>query len=393
MPGLFKSTTKSLLWLLLLTTCFTAFPAMGEEEAATSSKQSNGKESVSENEASALSTKRQQPDPYRQRQQSIEQITQQITDKNQVVWLELGNTKVAALHLLATVRRPQGTVLLLHGNHAHLDQEGIIRTLRTQLPTFNWNTFSLSLPDFMDQPNLPERKAEEPPQKDADATTQEGTQSTDNNKDKEDKESDQNEPQSEDEDSQSPRPETDPDTVMPELGEPQEEEKPEEIIEPEFPKADTRMPKAILSERLQLALDYLARQPQTGKIIIVVEDIMASWICDLLATEMMAPEIKGLVLINAQLPEMLEAPPLSASITQLSIPVLDLISEASAELPANKNRYLKLRQSRKKNYEFNLIYSVDSQLGFEDRDLVLQKIRGWLRRRFEKVKVPGVTPL
>lgn len=409
MSGLIKTSNHTLLWLVLFSFCISlsVSPSWGADAEAAESPSpatykeverkkdqanaSEAKQDSTAQDSNSQSTTRQVPNLYQQRQQSIEQITQEIADKNQVVWLEQGKTRVAALHQLATVRRPQGTILLLHGNHAHLDQEGIIRTLRTKLPESNWNTFSLSLPEFSDEEAIPKRKFKKPSSENSPDKESETKDTKNKDLDKKDNKEDKTEPTNKN--SESNHPETDPDTVMPEIGAPPQDAAAPPVIEPEFPEEDKRPPKVILSERLQLALDYLAREPRTGKIIIVVEDIMASWVCDLLATELMAPEIRGLVLINAQMPMELEATPLSVTLPQLRIPVLDLVSETVIDTPANKNRYLKLRQTGRKNYEYNSISSVNASLGYEDRDLVLNKIRGWLRRRFEKVKIPGVTPL
>ena len=118
--------------------------------AALPAAQENGidKNSIENSETTAVNSKtdpadRVMPDLVQQQQKDIAQAQNSETD---VIWLESGGQKQLALLQRAITSRPVGSILIFPDRSTSADWPSIVHPLRTQLPEYNWNTLSITLP-------------------------------------------------------------------------------------------------------------------------------------------------------------------------------------------------------------------------------------------------------
>lgn len=382
-------------WLGLLLTA--AAHAADEDDGQTLPAADSTEESAA---ASPPPPARVLPDSERQRHQGVSDYLNLHNRQQEMVALVTEETRFYGLFLQETTGVPQGGVLILHDNGQHGHWPQLVAPLRESLPGNGWATLSIELPDSPQQP-LPPRPQYTAPATDEDTAADEDT--TDDNaatstaaaSTTSDEQADNAGPSlssdagDDDENSAADgaagqEPALPRLTTLPPLPDPAQQTEP--AAEPGQEDAAGIYRRQMLG-RIRAAVAYLNQRGQLN-IVIIATGNSASWATAFMLerprtvtrnTNNADTEDRGytLVMIDASDSRYSQVP-LDQQLSGLSIPVLDLISPLGISAESDIRRRAGSMRHKQRN-QYQQIAVPAFALQYDDSNLLVRRVRGWLR--------------
>ncbi|WP_419813282.1 DUF3530 family protein [Bacterioplanoides sp.] len=391
-------------WALLLSA--TAYGEDEQSEAAAIEEKVEEKIEVLE---------RVSPQTDHKRHQSIIDHLSLYQRQREVVELVSDDESFHGLFLQETMGRPQGGILLLHDNQQHAQWPTIVGPLRQYLPDYGWATLAIELPSQPVAP-LPER-----PSYDAPASSESSESEPNESEQENTQESDAADAASEEDNNEETSTTDDPDSASGNAsGQPEPPESENTVSdpnnEPELPRlnglppvADNTTaaaePQAIfetsdsmryqqqMRNRVTTSMDYLRSRGQLN-LVVIANGSSASWAVNYLLNQQQSREADAeesieaftLILIDA-----LQSPHdqlyLEEQLTQLEIPILDLVTDYSQTQPEDAKRRAGMMRHRQRD-DYRQLQISATDLSSDQHQQVKRRVRGWLRSNAAGSELP-----
>ncbi|MAD46122.1 MAG: hypothetical protein CMI02_02305 [Oceanospirillaceae bacterium] len=340
------------------------------------------------------------PDVDSKRHQGVIEFLQLNGREYEQVRLVAEENEFYGLFMQERAGLPQGGILILHdqGQHGHWPE--IVAPLREQLPDHGWATLSIGLPDAPPPARLPrpvydsastetengsDSDSEETPSEDGDDTPTETLTSDaedSNGLRADDVPPADAEDQNDDNTTTGNEPALPRLQALPPLPEP-EPEQTESAAEAQEDPADIY--RRSMQSRIRQGVQYLNQRGQLN-IVIIASGASAGWAADFMLQRPDTVQNNNnegsdrgytLVIIDAK-ESPYEQVPLTQKLTGLDIPLLDLVTEESAQPDWQiKERAGAMRHRQRSQYQQIRIPVFSQQ--YDDSNLILRRVRGWLR--------------
>lgn len=286
------------------------------------------------------------PAPALTRSQEQQQALMRQLPAEQQKTLQAGDESFLALLLPATRAKAAGTVVLVPGAGESADWPNVIAPVRQELPTYGWQTISLSLPDPYDPVVAIERDTA-PADTDAQANSEQAAPPVTGGSG------------------------TAP--AAPTQAEAGSGEPAQAAVAPVDPEAAANAQATRVLARIAAGID-LALQQGANPIVLVGHGSGAYWAARYLAEKEPA-EIKQLVLIDGREPEGLP-PRLDATMGKTDLQIADLVH---APGPAAQRRKTRAAQKANKGYRQIELPVIPGDRAAEQEQTV-RRLRAWLDR-------------
>jgi hypothetical protein len=284
--------------------------------------------------------------PALERSQEQQQALMRQLPAEQQKTLQAGDESFLALLLPAGRAKAAGTVVLVPGDGESADWPNVVAPLRQALPTYGWQTISLSLPDPYD-PLAAIARTTAPADTDAQATSE-----------------------------QTPPPVTGGSgtaPAAPSVAEAGSGEPAQAAVAPVDPEAAANAQATRVLARIAAGID-LALQQGAGHIVLVGHGTGAYWAARYLAEKEPA-EVKQLALIDGREPQGLP-PRLEATMGKTDLQIADLVHAPGAAAQRRKER-----AAQKANQGYRQIdLPVISGDRAAEQEQTLRRLRAWLER-------------
>lgn len=284
--------------------------------------------------------------PALERSQEQQQALMRQLPTEQQKTLQAGDESFLALLVPAARAKASGTVVLVPGDGESADWPNVVAPVRQQLPTFGWQTISLSLPDPYDPVVAIERDTA-PADTDAQAN------------------SEQTAPPVTGGSGAAP--------AAPTQAEAGSGEPAQAAVAPVDPEAAANAQATRVLARIAAGID-LALQQGTNPIVLVGHGTGAYWAARYLAEKEPA-EVKQLVLIDGREPQGLP-PRLDATMGKTDLQIADLVH---APGPAAQRRKERAAQKANKSYRQIDLPVIPGDRAAEQEQTV-RRLRAWLDR-------------
>lgn len=345
------------------------------------------------------------PDEEQKRHQAVVDYLQQFSRSGELITMMAGDDRFNGLYLSETAGKPQGAVLILHDTEQHGHWPYVVAPLREQLPASGWATLSIELPTPPQAP-VPARPvysspAEESPAEDDAANAESEAGSDDKQQEVASADaSDSDGPTQDGEvdgaaDNENLNSDNEP--ALPKLtGLPAIADNDAAAEVPAQPEvsAEDKFRDAMLA-RISQSVSYLNQRGQLN-IVIVATGSSAGWASEYLQQKP-ATVVKGkgkdseekgytLVLIDAT-DHRLNRIPLVQRLTELDLPVLDLISPAGITPGWQASQRAGAMRHRQKS-GYQQIQVPAFALQYDDNNVLVRRVRGWLKTHAAGTELP-----
>lgn len=331
--------------------------------------------------------------PHQDRHQALQRFLREQGRQHEIVSLIANETEFYGLFLRESRGKPQGGILLLHDQHQHGHWPTLIAPLREHLPPLGWTTLAIELTSPPPLP-IPERgvyevmTAEEPSTENLDETDPNNSEVAD------DAVPSDNAPTSEPLDSNG----------LALTGAPEQDDLADN--EPALPRLERLPPARPWAEnpssaeaqtnertaqqryeddmhaRIEAAMRYLQQHGQLNLVIIATGD-SANWAAAYVQKHRRNEQERGLglVLVDA-MDDPWHAIPLTQQLSELDIPLLDVITALNRQAPRdNQRRAGTMRHKQREQYQQLVLPAYDHY--HHTSSLLNRRVQGWLRSQMK----------
>lgn len=326
------------------------------------------------------------PDKAKQRMAETLRHLKIFQRENEIIEMNGNNGPFAGLYLPENTGKPQGGILILHDIAQHAHWPNTVSPIREYLPDYGWNTLSIFFENYIQKPfavirppAAPTPTDEAEPTREADSSPDVQASSVSNENVTSDLAANAPEPPPPEQAAPADNPAADAlDNIAGALDEVPDFNPaitPEILSQPAIPIEDVFIENMLL--RVEDGLNKLNELGQYN-LVVIANGYSANWAAKVLEKRLEGNKVGyALILIDAKSSEYPNIP-LNDSLSKLDIPMLDIVTDHSAEnVHSIKVRKGAMLRNQNKKYMQLLLPAVKPDLT-QTNNMISRRIRGWL---------------